>query len=102
MAWKIVWSVKAVKTCNVNLDYLFKEWTEREVNNFISRVNDKLQLIEGQPRIGIMLNKKKNIHGTLVHKKVTLIYRIRTVKKEIELVTFWNNLQDPKRLKFGG
>ena len=101
MAWKIVWSTKAVKTYNANLDYLFKEWTEREVNKFMKSAHDNLQLIEGQPGICFVLNQKKNIRGTLVHKKITLVYRLRPLKREIGLVTFWNNLQDPKRLKFG-
>ena len=99
MVNEIIWSPRAVKTYDAVIEYLLKEWTEREVRNFVLKVDQKLNLLQAQPRIGVR-GRKPNYHKTLVHKKVSLIYHYKPLKKEIELVTFWNNLQNPKRLRY--
>jgi hypothetical protein len=53
-----------------------------------------------QPKIGNQTSKNPAIFRTLVHKKITVVYKYKPLKKEIELITFWNNQQDPKKLKF--
>jgi plasmid stabilization system protein ParE len=100
MVSEIIWSAGAIDTYNAIIQYLYDEWTDKEVRNFGKRVDAKLQILRLQPRIGRLVNKKGNVHRTLVHKKITLVYRCKLRKNEIELVTFWNNLQDPKRLKY--
>ncbi len=100
MVKQIEWSVKAQDTFDGIIAYLEKEWTEREVINFVNRVNEKLELLCVFPRLGIPNSKKKNSYRTLIHKKVTLVYHYKPIKKEIILITFWNNLQNPKGLKY--
>ena len=100
MVRKIIWLPEAIRTYLGIIDYLQSEWTEQEIAKFAELVRRKLATLEMQPRIGRRAGKKRNVFRTVVHKKVTLVYRYKPVKKEIELVTFWNNLQDPGRLKF--
>ena len=100
MVSQIIWSDGAIDTYNAIIKYLEDEWTDKEINNFATRVSDKLQALQMQPRMGRLVSKKYKVYRTLVHKRISLVYRYKPVKKEIELVTFWNNLQDPKRLKY--
>ncbi len=100
MVDKIIWSPRALATFDVAINYLSEEFADKEVEKFILRVYAKLALLQKQPFIGAVAGKKRNYFKTLVHKKVTLVYHYKPVKKEIELVTFWNNLQDPKSLKY--
>ena len=100
MVDEIVWSPRAIVTYDNIINYLLKEWTEREVVNFVVKVESKLQLLQKQPFIGALTGKKPNYFKTLVHKKITVVYHFKPIKKEIELVTFWNHLQNPKRLKY--
>ena len=82
------------------MDYLAKKWTVREVKNFALTVEKKLLLLTKQPLIGSSKNyKQQNIRHTVLHKRVSLIYRINNRKKEIELLRFWNTYQNPARLK---
>ena len=97
MVLKIIWSPQALSTYIAILEYLEKEWSDKEVNNFISRVNEKLALLITQPRLGRITNKKTNLYRTVLHKRVTLVYVYQPNKKEIELVTFWNNWNDPNK-----
>jgi hypothetical protein len=79
-----------------------KEWTDKEITKFSARVNAKFKILELQPRLGKISSKKHNVFRTQVHPKVSLIYRVKPIKKEIELISFWNNLQDSKRIKHLG
>src|SRR5579871_2916844 len=100
MVCKVNWTPKALDTYVSNIEYLEKRWTELEVKNFISAVEKKIQVLSGQPQIGSPRNKKQqNIRHTVIHKRVILIYRYKPLKKEVELLRFWNTYLDPKKLK---
>jgi plasmid stabilization system protein ParE len=100
MVYKIVWTVKALQTYVNNMLYLETAWTQKEVKAFALTVEKKLTTLAKQPGIGSPRNKKRqNIRHFVLHKRVSLIYRIGTVKKEIELLRFWNTYQNPRKLK---
>lgn len=99
MAIKIEWSEKADQTFDAILNYLEKEWSEKEVIYFVDRVYKKLELLRSFPQMGVPNKTKRNTYRTILHKKVTLVYHYKPIKKEIVLITFWNTLQDPNLLK---
>jgi len=100
MVCKISWTPKALESYISNIKYLETEWTEREVKKFITNVEKQIKTLSGQPRIGSPRNKKQpNIRHTVIHKRVSLIYRYKPTKKEVELLWFWNTYQNPKKLK---
>ena len=83
MVYKISWSPEAISTYLSNIDYLEKAWTEREVKNFIRLADDKLQLLLTQPRLGRPSKHIKNVHKTVIHKRITLVYRHKPIKKKL-------------------
>lgn len=100
MVYKIVWTVKALQTYLNNMLYLETAWTAKEIKGFALIVEKKLLALSKQPGIGTARNKKQqNIRYVVLHKRVSLIYRIKTAKKEIELLRFWNTYQNPRKLK---
>jgi plasmid stabilization system protein ParE len=99
MVVKVTWSPRAIAAFKRTIEYLELEWTEKEVTNFVDAVDDKLELLMKQPRVGTLLGKP-NYFKTQVHKRVTLVYHFKPLKKEIELITFWNHWQNPAKLKF--
>ena len=99
MVFKITWSSLAVKTYIAAIDFLDKEWTNREVKNFIKAVERKLSLLSLQPKTGKLTSKRLHVRQTVIHKRMILIYRFRPLKKEVELVRFFNTRQNPKRLR---
>jgi len=100
MVYKIIWSPSAVKTYINNIEYLETLWAEREVLNFINSVKRKIQLLSTNPNLGSPTNKRKNLRKSVIHKRVVLFYRVRKIKKEVELIRFWPTKQSPGRLKF--
>jgi plasmid stabilization system protein ParE len=100
MVYKIVWTLKSLQTYLENIHYLDTAWAKEDVKKFVQTVEKKLFTLSKQPGIGSPRNKKQqNIRYTVLHKRVSLIYRINNRKKEIELLRFWNTYQHPSKLK---
>jgi plasmid stabilization system protein ParE len=101
MAYKISWTPRAWKTFENNIRYLEVAWSDIEIKKFVTGVDKKLNNLSNHPGIGTARNKKyPNIKFTLVHKRVALIYKVKPVKKEIQLLVFWNTYQNPLKLKY--
>lgn len=98
MAVKIIWSPKAVETFDAILSYLADKWTEKEIKKFVSKTARLIYLISIHPRLFPESIKRKNQHKAVIVKQVSLIYRHKSRKNEIELVTFWDNRMNPDKL----
>jgi hypothetical protein len=97
MSYKVFWTTEAEETFNQNILYLEYEWTEVVIENFINRTEEAISSIRANPLLYPVINKNKNIHKCLVVKQVSLYYRV--IASEIYLITFWNNYQNPAKLK---
>lgn len=92
--------MKALDTYLDNMWYLETMWSEKEIKQFALLTEQKIISISHNPGIGSSRNKKnKNIRHTVLHKRVSLIYRVNNRKKQIELLLFWNTWQNPSKLK---
>lgn len=100
MDCKINWTQRAWETYKSNIDYLKKSWTQKEITRFVLIVDDKLNILSAHQKIGTSKNKKfPNIRSTFIHKRIILIYKYKPLKKEIDLLIFWNTYQNPRKLK---
>ena len=97
MSYKILWTEEAIATFNDRIDYLKIHWTEKEIANFRKRSKEYLTTLQQAPLIGKNTGRYKNVHIGLVIKQVSIIYRVNTHKKQIELLSFIDNRQDPKK-----
>ena len=100
MAILIKWTNEARITFDKNISYLLKEWTEREIKNFVKQTHHILQRIENQPEMFRPSQKSKNVRKALINKYITLYYRYYAARNEVILLTFWHIKQDPKKLKY--
>jgi plasmid stabilization system protein ParE len=92
----IIWSPKAKGTYYQILEYLEENWTNKEVNNFINRTEEVLAFIAANPSQYIR-SVNADIHRCVLVKQVSLFYRVKSDK--IEILLFWDNRQDPAKLK---
>lgn len=97
MVYDIIWSPKAKDTYYQILEYLAANWTNKEINDFISRTEEVLTFIAANPSQYIR-SAKAGIHKSVLVKQVSLFYRVQP--NAIELLLFWDNRQDPAKLKF--
>lgn len=99
MVQKITWSHLAVPSFSNNIEYLQKEWINKEIEKFIKAIERKLELLKSQPEIGALTNKRHSVRKTLIGKRIILIYRYNKRKNEIELLRFFNSWQHPGKMK---
>ncbi len=94
MAKEIKWTSEAEERFTEIIEYLEENWTENEIEKFITATNKVLNYIADHP-VMFRRSKKKNIHEALISDKHLLIYRVKP--GHIELITFWDNRQNPNR-----
>ena len=99
MSYSIIWSPKAYLTFQERIYYLERNWTQREINNFTIRVKEYLELLQEEPLIGTPTRRRKTVRFGLIIKEVSIIYRVKPIKKEIELLMFFDNRQNPKKIR---
>jgi plasmid stabilization system protein ParE len=100
MAIKIAWADEATKTFDENLNYLLKEWSEREAENFVKQANAVFGRLKKYPESYPPSPKSNKVRKERANKYITLYYRFYPSRKEIMLLTWWNVKQDSKKLKF--
>ncbi|MBL7763904.1 MAG: type II toxin-antitoxin system RelE/ParE family toxin [Chitinophagaceae bacterium] len=100
MVYKVIWSPLAIKTYIENIEHLEVLWTDKEILIFINSVKRKIHLLTTNPNLGSPTTRRKNVRKSVIHKRVVLFYRVKSAKKEIELIRFWATRRNPGNLKF--
>jgi hypothetical protein len=95
---EIIWSTKAMKSFNLVVAYLTSEWGLSSVNRFIDEVERFILHISINPFLFKCSERNKNIRIGYLTKQCSLVYRVKS--KEIELLLFWDNRQDSKKLNY--
>jgi hypothetical protein len=94
----INWTPEAEKTFLQNLEYLAYRWNNKVITDFINKVDDALQVIALNPNAFPLYKSGLDIHKCVITPQITVYYRIIN-SNSIDLLTFWNNYQDPEKLK---
>ena len=92
---KIIWTSNASSEYDGNIDYLIREWSEKEALTFIQNVDTILYNLKA----GIVeysLTDEDNVRKCVVCKQITLFYQINT-EDDVELLSFWNTYQNNKK-----
>ena len=96
----ISWTPKARSSYAEVLSYLEKTWTEKEIKNFINKVDQLLNQIEQNPEMFEESKRMKNIRKGFISRYYTLYYRIKPRSKELQLLVFWDNRMNPEKLDY--
>jgi len=94
----VIWSSKALKSYDQVLAYLTSEWGNTSVQKFMDEVERVILLISKNPSMFRRSVRHENIRIGYLTKQNSLVYRLKA--KEIELLLFWDNRQDSKKLKY--
>ncbi len=95
MAVKIYWSKRAVQGFENIVNYLEKEWTEKEVRRFIKETNHFFELLQKNPRLLESTKFRKNLYRGPINKLTILTYRYYPRKNEIILVNIRSSRRKP-------
>lgn len=93
--YKILWTNFALGELENTIVYLNENWTERELRNLASEIEETLSLISHHPYLFEAFDSRKNIRRVVVAKHNTLYYRVKN--NTIEIISFFSNRQSPKK-----
>lgn len=62
MAFQIIWTLDAIHSFNAVVKYLELNFTEKEINRFVDKVNHKLTLAMSNPNMYRRSTKFHNVH----------------------------------------
>lgn len=100
MVKEVVWTIRASKTYWNVIEYLSVEFGENAVSDFVTIVHDKIELISSNPFLFRKSSSQKNVFITVIHKRLTLTYRYRPLKKRIELLVFCGTRKNPSKFRY--
>lgn len=80
-----------------NIEYLDKNWSSREVSQFIAKTEHILNML-GNGNVSFKPAVYLDILQVPIVPQIILFYRIN--ENKIELVRFWNTSQDFSNIKF--
>jgi len=96
---EVIWSARAKNTYFKVLDYLDNNWTKRELFQFSQRTQLVIQAIIRNPNMFSHSLKHGNIRKAFVDKNNSFFYQVDLQKNKIYLLTFYDNRQNPDKLK---
>lgn len=96
---KAIWSEEASLTFANLVTNISNRFTEREANVFLEQAFSTIDAIELYPKLYPTINIRglKNVRKAVIHPHSTLFYEIG--KDQIELLFFWDNRDNPAKLK---
>lgn len=97
MPKKIVWSPSAKKDFSKILNYLFTDWNNEVVNQYMDKIENLLNQISLNPKQFPLISKDRNVRKGVISKHNTLYYRIS--KSKIDLLRIFDTRQNPNKLE---
>ena len=97
---EILWTDSAKISFSKIIEYLHKEWTEKEVSKFVNETFSLLSNIQRYPSMCRPSAKRKNVRIGIINKHTQIIYHYQPRKKQIVVLLFWGPKQNPAKLKY--
>lgn len=97
MALKVVLSSSAKNTLSDLLVYLENKWSVQVKKEFIKKLDKSISRISSFPKSCPESKEMKGLFKCVVTKQTSIFYRVGSF--EIEIVSIFDNRQDPKKLK---
>lgn len=95
MAEKVIWNKRALHDLRNIIEYLNSEWPEQVTQNFVTRLDDLIEVIIQYPEIGKIEIAERQIRGLVITKHNTLFYKLKP--GVVILLRLFDNRQHPKK-----
>ena len=95
--YKVFWTDEAIRNLESILDYLNKNWTQREVDNFRKKLGKQIDLIEKNPKLFPISNLNRRLRKAVLSKQTTIFYELSG--QVLYLVYLFNNKQSIERIR---
>ncbi len=93
----VIWSEEAVRNLEGILEYLYSEWTQREVDNFKRLLSKQLLLISNHPLMFPISKFQPRLRKAVLMSKIIVFYEFK--EKSIFLVYLFHTSQNPDKIE---
>ncbi len=94
--YEIVWSDQSLKELEETIEYLERNFTNKELKRLSVEIERNLDIISENPLV-FSRTEKLDIRKVVIAKFNTLYYKIENEK--IEIISFFSNRQNPSNRK---
>lgn len=95
--YNIYWTEHALSELKQTLEYLEKNWTERELRIFSLKLDHTIELISKSPEIFPSSYEKPGIRKAVVERYNSIYYR--HTGQHITIISLFSNRRNPKNKK---
>jgi len=95
--YKILWTDEAINNLEGILNYLNNRWTQREIDNFKSRLSMQISLIKQNPVLFPVSQYNIRLRKAVLSRQTTIFYEV--TGQIIYLVYLFSNMQDIEKIK---
>ena len=95
MPHQIFWTTAAKKSYEEVIEFLSQNWSQKEIEQFISRTEEVLLLMSNNPNIYPVVGP--DLYRCILSKHNNLFFKINDNK--ITILACWDNRKDPGNLK---
>ncbi len=92
--YKVHWTKHALDELAQTLEYLEKNFSEKEIKRLARKVESITELLSRHPKM-FPESESKNVRKVVILKYNTLYYRIK--QDTVEVLSFFSNRQNPKK-----
>ena len=97
MDYKIFWTDEALNNLESILDYLKEDWTQKEIDNFKSKLIKQINLIASNPKMFPVSTYNTRLRKAVLSKQTTIFYEVKN--NVIYLAYLFTNRQNIERIK---
>ncbi len=95
MEIKIIWTRRALLGLRDVVDYLEYKWTDREIDQLETKIDEFLERIKTQPFAYPKTDEEGDTRKGLVDKNNYIIYKYNPTKSEIAIINLRSTKQKP-------
>lgn len=97
MDYKIFWTEEATNNLENIFEYLRFKWTEKEVDNFKTKLSRQIELISSNPAMLPVSVHVPRLRKAVLSKQTTIFYEVKD--NHIYLAYIWVNKKDFSKLR---
>ena len=92
--YNVLWTDHAISELEETIHYLEKNWTQKEIRKFFTKLDRTIDLISTNPIVFPESFEKKGVRKAVVEKHNNLYYRI--TGNSIEILSLFSNRKNPE------
>jgi plasmid stabilization system protein ParE len=92
MSYPVYWTKEANETFDLTINFIEKQWGEKEAGKFINRTLKLLLTIAKHPYL-FKASVSQNVRKGAISKQCSVFYEVHADK--IIILFFWDNRQEP-------